>query len=121
MTLKPNEAVALRVAERYFELSNNGDLAGIRAMMTDATTYSSAHTGVYLGVETIMSMQTGFHAAHEDLHWEIEAVEEERPGVFRFDFVMTGRDADGNDISRPGIEYIIVQDGLLRHIEIRTR
>ena len=40
----------LALAKRYFDLSNQSDLAAIRELMTDSTTYSSDNAGVFLGV-----------------------------------------------------------------------
>lgn len=121
MTMDTASMSPVELATLYFELSNRGDLGAIHELMTGATTYSSPHTGVYLGANSIMAMQTKFHRGFKALHWDVESVMEERPGVFRFDFMMTGRDLDGREIIRPGVEYIIVHNGALQHIEVRER
>ena len=111
----------LEVAKHYFDLSNDSDLDGIRKLMTESTTYSSQNTGVYLGVDQIMEMQAEFHGSFETLGWEINRVEEVRPGVVCFDFVFSGKTKTGEKVRRPGIEYVIVYNGKLQHIEVRSR
>ena len=112
---------SLELAKHYFDLSNDSDLDEIRKLMTESTTYSSQNTGVYLGADQIMKMQRAFHGSFESLGWEISHVEEVRPGVVCFDFVFSGRTKAGEEVRRPGIEYVIVYNGKLQHIEVRNK
>lgn len=112
---------AIALAKLYFELSNQSDMDAIEALMTDATTYSSVNTGVYLGRTQIMAMQRNFHSSFESLHWEVLAVKEVRPGVVLCDFVFKAKDRNGNQTSKPGDEYVVVADGKLAHVEVRNK
>lgn len=112
---------ALDLAKRYFDLSNESNLGEIRKLMTDSTTYSSENSGIYLGVDAIMKMQGAFHGTFESLSWQINDVREIKPGVVCFDFVFVGKTKAGEEVTRPGIEYVVVHKGKLQHIEVRNR
>jgi ketosteroid isomerase-like protein len=112
---------ALQLAKHYFDLSNEGKLADIKKLFTPSSTYSSANTGVYLGVEQIMAMQAEFFAGYEFLSWNVHNVEEVRPGVVLFDFTFSGKIRDGKTVSRRGVEYVVVHDGKIQHIEVRNK
>ena len=112
---------SVQLAKRYFELSNDGKLADIKQLFTPSSTYSSENTGVYLGAEQIMEMQTSFFATFETMHWDVHSVEEVRPGVVLFDFIFSGTTLDGEQVHRPGKEYVIVYAGKLQHIEVRNK
>lgn len=111
---------ALDVAKYYFDLSNKGSLDEIEALMTERTTYSSQNTGVFLGGGQIIEMQRKFFAAYKNLHWDVKEVSEVRPGVIKFDFVLTGVSGDGTPLERAGVEYVIVFEGKLQHVEVRN-
>jgi hypothetical protein len=111
----------LEIAKKYFELSNNRDLVGIEQMLQDSTTYSSPNVGVFLGKDQIMEMKRNFYGSFKDLNWNVKSVEELRPGVILFDFVFTGTTNDGEKVERLGLEYVIVKDGKLQHIDVRNK
>ncbi len=111
----------LEIAQQYFELSNQRNLPAIKELLTDASTYSSANTGVYLGVEQIMEMKEAFYGSFSEMHWEVHEVREERPGVVKFDFTFSGIKTDGEKIERPGIEYVIVYERKIQHVEVRNQ
>lgn len=111
---------ALTLAKHYFDLSNKGRLADIKNLFTPASTYSSANTGIYLGADQIMEMQTAFFASYEDFEWTINSVKEPKPGVVLFDFTFSGKTQDGKAVSRRGLEYVIVYNGKIQHIEVRN-
>ncbi len=111
----------LQLAKHYFDLSNEGKLADIKNLFTPSSTYSSANTGMYLGVDQIMTMQSEFFAGYKTLGWNIHSVEEIRPGVVLFDFTFSGKTHDGETVSRRGLEYVIVYNGKLQHIEVRNK
>jgi hypothetical protein len=110
----------LEIAKQYFDLSNNSDFAGIAKLFTNTTSYSSANTGVYLGVGDIINMQKDFHAKFKRLIWKINSVEEIKPGIilFKYDFEATTN--SGDEIQSTGLEYVIVANGKIQHIEIRN-
>ena len=111
---------AIALARHYFALSNDGDLDAIRQLFTPSSTYSSSNTGVYLGVDQILDMQTKFFAGFAQLHWQIHSVEEVRPNVVLFDFTLRGTSEDGTQIEQRGLEYVIVYNGRLQHVEVRA-
>lgn len=112
---------AIDLAKHYFDLSNDGKLAEIGQLFTPASTYSSANSGIYLGAEQIMAMQAEFFAGYETLNWEVNRVEEVKPGIVLFDFSFTGKTLDGEVICRSGLEYVIVHQGKIQHIEVRNK
>ena len=116
-----NASAAEALARHYFALSNAGNLAEIRKLFTDSSTYSSANTGVYLGVDEIMAMQTVFFDKFESMSWEIHRVDEVRAGVVHFEFTFNAKTRDGENVVLPGEEYVIVYDGKLQHVEVRNK
>ena len=111
----------LEIAEKYFELSNEHELDTISEMFTDASTYSSINTGVFLGRKQIMDMMKPFHDSFSELHWEIVDCRELRPGVVWLDFVMTGTKTSGEKVEVVGEEYVVVKDEKLLHVEVRNK
>ena len=114
-------STAIEVAQEYFARSNARDLTALEGMISDSTTYSSVHTDVYLGRKQIMEMKRTFYGSFVELHWDVHTVEEVRPGVLLFDFTFHGTKNDGEVVERPGLEYVIVHEGKLQHIEVRNR
>lgn len=111
----------LDIARLYFEFSNQKNLEAIGLLLTNTTTYSSQNVGVFLGVEQIMEMKKTFYKGFTEMNWDVKSVEETREGIVLFDFIFTGTSADGERIERPGLEYVIVKDGKIQHIEVRNK
>ncbi len=111
----------LQLANQYFKLSNDGNLTEIQTLLTPSSTYSSVSTGVYLGADQIMQMQNDFYALFETMHWDIHHAEVVKPGIVLFDFTFTGTKLDGETIHREGLEYVIIFDGKIQHIEVRNK
>jgi hypothetical protein len=111
----------LETAKLYFELSNQSSFAGIEKLFTDTTTYSSQTTGVYSGRKDIMAMQQAFHDKFLSLKWHVNSVEEVKPGVILFDYNFTGELPSGEKVESSGLEYVIVYEGKIQHIEIRNK
>ena len=112
---------AMRIAEHYFKLSNDGALAQIQTLFGPSSTYSSAHTGVYLGADEIIAMQTRFFAGFKRLQWEVHSMEEVKPGIVLFDFTLRGETHEGEQLVRAGDEYVVVHDGRIQHVEVRNK
>lgn len=112
---------ALDLAKEYFAHSNARDLDAIEKMLTNTTTYSSPNVGVFLGKAQIMEMKRGFYGSFTDMHWDVHSAEETKPGVVLFDFTFTGTKTDGEKVERSGLEYVIVHNGKLQHIEVRNK
>lgn len=110
-----------KLAEHYFELSNQRDLESIEKLLDESTTYSSINTGVFLGREQIMQMKQSFYSSFKDMNWKIHSIVEERPAVILFDFTFTGTTNESKSVTREGLEYVIVYDNKLQHIEVRNK
>lgn len=112
---------ALKIAKLYFDLSNKSNFDGIRKLFTEATTYSSQTTGVYVGRDDILAMQRAFHGRFASLHWKVNSVEEVKPGVMLFDYDFVGKLPSGEKIESSGLEYVVVYQDKIQHIEIRNK
>ncbi len=113
--------VALTIAEQYFELSNNSGFSGMEKLFTDSTTHSSQTTGIYLGCDDIIVMQRAFHAKFSSLAWHVNSVEELKPGIALFDYDFHGMLPNGEKVESSGLEYVIVYNDKIQHIEIRNK
>lgn len=111
---------ALKIANLYFDLSNKSDFDGIAKLFTDTTTYSSRTTGIYLGCNDILAMQRTFHGKFTSLHWKVNAAKEVKPGIVLFDYDFTGQLPNGEKVTGSGLEYVIVYEGKIQHVEIRN-
>lgn len=112
---------ALEIAKHYFNLSNKSDFHSIGKLFTGTTTYSSQTTGVYLGRDDILAMQRTFHARFASLQWKVNSVEEVKPGIVLFDYDFIGELLNGEKIESSGLEYVIIYQGKIQHIEIRSK
>ena len=112
---------AQETAELYFRLSNKSDFEGIAKLLNDSTTYSSQNTGLYVGKEEIIKMQKTFHGAFSSLKWAVESVNEIKPGVVMFEYTFSATKPDGEKIKSSGLEYIVVNDDKILHIEVRNK
>lgn len=112
---------AQQIARHYFDLSNRSSFNEIAKLFTETTTYSSQTTGLYLGRDDIMLMQKAFHDKFASLHWKVNSVEEVKPGIFLFDYDFVGELPNGEKVESSGLEYIIVYQGKIQHIEIRNK
>lgn len=65
-------------------------------------------------------MQKVFHKSFEKLEWKVQAIEEEKPWIVRIDFGFEWV-KDWEEIVFSGIEYLVVVDGKIQHIEIRNK
>ena len=112
---------ALKIAKLYFELSNKSDFSGIAKLFTDTTTHSSQTTGLYLGRDDIVAMQKEFHGKFSSLHWTVHSVAEVKPGIVLFEYDFVGELPSGKKVESSGLEYVIIYQGKIQHIEIRNK
>ena len=112
---------AHKLAQRYFDLSNQSALDEIAKLFTPNSTYDSANTGSYHGRDDIMAMQRKFHGSFNELNWQAQNVEEVQPGLIHFEFTFTGIKLDGTQITASGVEDITVVDKHIQHISIRAK
>ena len=112
---------SINVAKRYFALSNDRDLEGIKAMIHDKATYSSDNTGVHFGKSGIMEMMVAFYDRFPQLQWNVHSISEEKPDIVTVDFTLSAEDKSGNAVKIKGIERLVIDDETIRHIEVRNK
>ena len=111
----------IEIAKKYFDLANKGNLESIEEMFTDSSTYSSQNTGVFLGKTSIMKMMEPFFSSFNSLRWDVLNVEEISDGVILFDFILNGEKNTGETVSIKGIEYVIIFNQKIQHIDVRNK
>ena len=112
---------ALSIANHYFDLSNDGNLSEIKKLFTASSTYSSDSAGIFLGAEQIMEMQQAFFNQYESLNWKVNSRSEVKTGIVLFDFTFSGTPYEGQNLVRHGFEYIVVYEGRIQHIDVRSK
>ena len=110
----------LQVTKQYFVLSNKSNFEGIKKLLTNSTTYSSVNTGIYLGKDSIIEMQRKFHGEFESLHWKVNSIHEVKPGIVLVDYSFAGKKMTGETVKTTGVEYVVVYNDHIQHIEIRN-
>jgi len=110
----------IELTKYYFEISNKSDFYEIKKLLEPNTTYSSQNIGLYLGVDSIIDMQKKFHWSFEKLEWKILKIVEEKEWIVRIEFDFVGL-KEWEDIKSSGIEYVIVLDEKIQHIEIKNK
>lgn len=111
----------LELTRLYFDLSNESDLEEIENLFTERTTYSSETTGIYLGASKIIEMQKSFHGKFKKLNWQINDIKEIKPSIVVVDFTFTGELLTGKTVSSSGVETVVVYNGKIQHIEIKSK
>lgn len=110
---------SLYLARQYFSLANSRSLAQIQLLLTNTTTYSSEDGEVYFGVNQIMDMLRSFFGKYSSLNWNISSIKEVRPGVVFVEFNFAGTIVNGEKVEFSGTSYIIVNNDVIQHIEMR--
>ncbi len=108
------------IAKYYFDASNESNFEKIEKLFSITSTYSSQNTGLYLWIEDIVNMQKKFHWNYEKLEWKIQEIVEEKPWIVRidFDFVWIKK---SDTVSFSGMEYIVIYESKIQHIEIKNK
>jgi len=107
------------ISRRYFELSNAAKLNDIAELFEVEATYSSDHTGLYFGLHDIMAMMTAFFQNHQSLHWQINQLRNLSDEMVEIEFTLQRTTAGGEQQTTQGIERLVINQGLIRHIEVR--
>jgi len=110
---------AIKTTKKYFELSNQGDLTAIKALIHPKAIYSSINTGMYFGIDDIMTMMNNFFAQYSDLEWQIDDLKANSANITEVAFTGRFIDHQGSIIKRTGTELLVVDNGLIRLIEVR--
>ena len=108
----------LDIANRYFELSNASDFAGIARLLCDTTTYRSGDGKFFLGAHDIMAMQRAYHGSFNQLLWTVTEVAEVDPGIVRLEFDFSGENDAGERIVYSGVEHVLAKNGVIVHIDV---
>jgi hypothetical protein len=120
-TIKCVSNQTLRIAKKYFSLSNKHNLVEVEKLFTDSTIYISANTGSFSGKQEIMKMMSGFFASFRELRWVIHSEEQIDENTVTFDFSMVGIKKDKEKIIKEGRESIVVTNGKISRIEIQNK
>ncbi len=112
---------AIKTVEKYFELSNQGDLAEISKMFSDDSTYDSSKVGMHHGSEQIMEMMTKFYAEFSKLKWIVNSVKETQSGTIEVDFTFNGLTREGIVVVNTGIECFVVRNDKLQSVKVRSK
>jgi len=112
---------AAEITQRYFTLSNARDLSAIFSLFAPDATYSSDNTGLHYGIDAIKGMTEKFFKQFPYLNWEVHSLIETTPNTVEIEFTLHATNTEGIRVQRPGIERIVVADGLIRHVEVRNR
>lgn len=107
------------ITQQYFAASNRADLKAVEALFQADATYSSAHTGLYYGITDIMQMMTDFFQRHSHLNWTIDELTEASDHLIEVQFTLRACPKNGEAFERQGTERLVIDQGLIRHIEIR--
>jgi ketosteroid isomerase-like protein len=110
---------AADITETYFAASNRADLKAVEALFQPDATYSSAHTGLYYGITDIMQMMTDFFQRHSSLHWTMDELKGLSDHLIEVRFTLYACPLNGEPFERQGTERLVIDQGLIRHIEIR--
>lgn len=111
----------LDLAKRYFYLSNESDFFNIENLFNEDSTFCSRNIEYFVGVESIMSMQRAHHGSFKQLNWMVNTVSEIKLGVIFFDFNFEGINQSNQQVSMTGIEYVIVKNNKILHIDVRNK
>jgi len=110
----------LELAKYYFDLSNASDFTTIETLFDEKSTFCTRNLDYFVGVKNIMSMQKAHHGSYQKLRWEVTTVEEIKAGVMRFEFDFSALNKANELIQFSGIEFVVIRDGIIRHIDIRS-
>jgi len=112
---------AIEKAQHYFDLSNASDFDRIKALFTKNSTYCSGTGELYLGVNDIMAMQRSYHGSFKSLKWQVKTVEIIKPNIILFNFDFKGENQAGETVENSGLEYIIIHNEKIQHIDVRRK
>lgn len=54
-------------------------------------------------------------------YWHVNSAQEVKPGIILFDYDFFAETPSGEKVRNSGLEYVIVHDGKIQHIEIRNK
>ncbi len=63
-------------------------------------------------------MQRAHHGLYQKLYWEITAVEEIKAGLMCIEFDFSALNKASESVRFLGIEYILIREGIIGHIEV---
>ena len=111
----------LELAKYYFDLSNDSDFSKIEVLFDNNSTFCTRNLEYFVGVENIILMQRAHHGLYKKLNWAVTTIDELKPGVIRFEFDFKAINQKDESVQFSGIEYVIIRDGIIRHIDVRSK
>lgn len=111
----------LELAKYYFDLSNDSDFSKIEVLLDDNSTFCTRNLEFFVGVDNIMPMQRDHHGSYKKLNWTVTTVDELKPGVIRFEFDFEAINHKDESVQFSAIEYVIIRNGIIRHIDVRSK
>ena len=111
----------LALATHYFDLSNKSDFDNIAKLFDENSTFCTRNLEYFIGSTQIMQMQRVHHGLYKKLNWAVNTVQEIKPGVICFNFSFEGITQTDELVQMAGVEYVIIQDGKIRHIDVRGK
>lgn len=66
-------------------------------------------------------MQRAFHGKFASLHRHVNSAEEVKPNIILFDYDFVGELSTGSEIKSSRLEYVIVHQGKIQHVEVRDK
>jgi hypothetical protein len=112
---------AIEKAQHYFDLSNASDFDRIKSLFTKSSTYCSGTGELYLGVNDIMAMQRSYHGSFKSLKWQVNTVDQIKSDIILLDFDFKGESQACEKVEYSGLEYIIIHNEKIQHIDVRRK
>lgn len=111
----------IELAYNYFKLSNESNMIEIEKLFKESITYSSKNTGLYFGINNIIEMQKSFHWSFKKLEWKMHSIEEIKPWIILIDYEFNWLKDTWEKVIDSWLEYIIIHNEKIQHIEIKNK
>lgn len=110
-----------QIAQKYFELSNRSDFAGITKLCARDLRYKSENTGEYEGIKNVIKMQQTFHKKFMKLEWTINDIEPISSNEVVVHYHFSATNIEGQHLESAGLEYIQTKAGKIVKISIKNQ
>lgn len=112
---------ALKLANRYVELSNMHDLESIFLMFRDDAVYHSTNVGEFKGINDIREMMSEFFARFADVYWQVASYEKLDERTVSFDFTRHFSE-NGDKKEKMGRETIFFDEvGFITKVSVEAK
>jgi len=104
---------------------NQSNFVEIEKLFDQRSTICVRDGAFYLGMKDIMVMQRIHHGSCSKLEWIVSKVEEVKPCIIRFAFAFAfdfeGTTQDSQTVKLSGVEFVVIDKGIIRHIDVRSQ